>query len=162
MANESSFRSALRWSYVMDGSRQGITMVVTLVLAGILGPADFGTVAMATVYVLFVQMLLQQGTIPALIQRKDLRPEQLDSAFWMVLVTSGVLTVLSVALSGWLASVNRLPDLQAVISILSVLILVKGLIVVQEAWLRRQMNFRPLAIRTTVSDGGLDPARAPR
>lgn len=135
----------------MDGGRQAITMIVTLVLAGILGPTAFGTVAMATVYVLFVQMLLQQGMIPALIQRKDLRPEHLDSAFWMVVAASGVLTVVSIALAGWWASVNRLPDLQAVISVLSILIPIKGLVVVQEARLRRQMDFRPLAIRTMVS-----------
>lgn len=146
-----TFRSALRWSYVMDGGRQAITMLVTLVLAGLLGPTAFGTVAMATVYILFVQMLLQQGMIPALIQRKDLRPEHLDSAFWMVMGTSGALTIASIGLSGWWASVNRLPDLQAVISVLSILIPVKGLVVVQEARLRRNMDFRPLAIRTTAS-----------
>lgn len=148
---EPSFRNALRWSYVMDGSRQGITMVVTLMLAGILGPRAFGTVAMATVYVLFVQMLLQQGMVPALIQRKDLHPQHLDTAFWMVTGSSAVLALLSVALSGPWAALNDLPDLQPVIIALSLLIPLKGLVVVQEARLRRQLRFRPLAIRTTVA-----------
>lgn len=146
-----SFGNALKWSYVMDGGGQVATMAITFVLAGILGPAAFGTVAMATVYIVFVQMLLQQGMVPAVIQRRSLKSEHLDSAFWMIMGTSIVLTACSIALSGWWASVNRLPDLRAVIVVLSLLIPIKGLVLVQDGLLRRELNFRLLALRTNAS-----------
>ncbi len=146
-----TFGNALKWSYVMDGGRQAITTILAFVLAGVLGPAAFGTVAMATVYILLINLIMQQGMIPAIIQRRNLKPEHLDSAFWMIMMTSVVLAVISFTLSGWWASVNQLPELRAIIVALSLTIPIKGLVLVQEALLRREMNFRPLAIRANTS-----------
>jgi teichuronic acid exporter len=141
------YRRALSWSLLMVAGQQGVTALVSFVLAAILGPSSFGTVAMASVYILFIQMLLQQA-IPAIIQRKDLEPEHIDSAFWLVMAATVVITGLSVALSGVWAAVNRTPDLQPIIVVLSLLVPLQGLVVVQEAVLRRSMDFRSLALRS--------------
>lgn len=146
-----SFRNAVGWSYVMNGGQYLITTIISLVLAAILGPTAFGTVAMATVYVLFVQMLFQQGMTPAIVQRRDLRPAHLDTGFWIVLAASLVLTGASIALAGVWAAVNRTPELAAVIRVLSLLLPIQGLIVVQDAILRRALRFRSLAVRSNVS-----------
>ncbi|MGH9227706.1 MAG: lipopolysaccharide biosynthesis protein [Acidimicrobiales bacterium] len=150
------YRRALSWSLLMVGGQQGVTALVSFVLAAILGPSSFGIVAMASVYILFIQMLLQQA-IPAIIQRKDLEPEHVDSAFWLVMAAALVITGISVALSGAWAAVNRTPDLQPIIMVLSLLVPLQGLVVVQEAVLRRSMDFRSLAVRSLVAAalGGL-------
>jgi PST family polysaccharide transporter len=96
-------------------------------------------------------MLLEQGMAAAIIQRRDLRDEHLDAAFWMILAASTVLMGLSIAGSGWWASVNRLPDLAPVISALSVTVPLQGLAIVQRAIYQRDMDFRTLAIRTNAS-----------
>jgi len=144
------YRRALSWSLLMVAGQQGVTALVSFVLAAILGPSSFGTVAMASVYILFIQMLLQQA-IPAIIQRKDLEPEHVDSAFWLVMAATVVITGISVALSGLWAAVNRTPDLQPIIVVLSLLVPLQGLVVVQEAVLRRSMDFRSLAVRSLVA-----------
>lgn len=149
-----SFRSALGWSYLMYGGQYVITTAVTFVLAGILGPTVFGLVAMAMVYLMFVQMLLRQGMVPALVQRRDLRPEHIDSAFWMIIGSGAVLTVASLALSGWWATVNNTPELRDVIVALTPLIPIQSLIVVQVALLNRSMDFKGLAIRTASASLG--------
>jgi PST family polysaccharide transporter len=121
--------------------------VVTFILAAIVGPSTFGLVAMAMVYVAFVQMLVRQGMIPALVQRRQLDQEHVNSAFWMILGTGTVLTAGSILLSGWWAALNRTPDLEPVINALSVVVILQSLIVVPEALLSRQMDFRGLALR---------------
>ena len=141
------YRAALSWSVLMVGGQQGLTALVSFALAAILGPSSFGTVAMAAVYILFMQMLLQQA-IPAIIQRKDLETEHLDSAFWLVMAATVVITGFSIALSGPWAALNRTPDLQPIIVALSLLVPLQGLVVVQEAVLRRSMDFRSLAVRS--------------
>jgi O-antigen/teichoic acid export membrane protein len=146
-----TFREAVKWSYVMDGGRQIITTLITLVVARALGPEPYGLAAMALVYVLFMQMLQNQGMQSAIIQRRDLRPEHLDSAFWAILALSGVLTIVSIGLSGWWADVNDLPELQEVVIVLSLSLPIQGLTLVQEAVVRRAMDFRALALRTNVA-----------
>lgn len=157
MSDHHTFASAARWSFAISVGQYGTLLGLNLILAGLLGPEAFGLVAMATVYVLFIQLLLQQGMMPAIIQRRDLRPEHLDSAFWLVMAAATALTVVSIALSGWWASVNRLPELQPVIVALSLILPLRGLSLVQESLLRRQLDFKPLALRTglAMTTGGL-------
>jgi O-antigen/teichoic acid export membrane protein len=146
-----TFGNALKWSYVMDIGRQATTLLVTFILAGVLGPKPYGVVAMATVYIAFLQLLLAQGMLPAIIQRRNLKPEHTDAAFWMVLTLSLVLTGLTVPLSSWWADVNDTPQLGPVVLALSLVLPIEGLKVVQEALMRRDLNMRPLAVRTNAS-----------
>ncbi|MEM9712636.1 MAG: oligosaccharide flippase family protein, partial [Actinomycetota bacterium] len=146
-----TFGSALRWSALMNGGRQLATIGISFLLAAQLGPRIFGVVAIATVYVAFVQMILQQGMGAAIIQRRDLRSTHLDTAFWLLMGIGGVLSVASVALSGWWASVNDLPELRDVIWGLTPLVLLRALLIVPDALLRRRLEFRPLALRTNAS-----------
>jgi PST family polysaccharide transporter len=141
----------------MDWGARGFATLFTFVLALILGPRDFGTVSMAMIYILFVQMLLNQGLFAAIIQRKNLRPEHLDSVFWLGQATSLVLVGLSVGLSRWWAAINHLPQLAPVISVLSLTIPIEGLAMVQRAVLQRDMDFKRLAVRSngSVMAGGV-------
>ncbi len=149
-ASRGGFLRATRWTFAMEVGRQGSSLVVSFVLAALLGPKAFGTVAMANIYILFIQMVQQQGMGPALIQRRNLTDPEVNTAFWMVMASSGVLTGISIALAGWWAGVNRLPELGDVVVALSALIPIQALMVVQEALLRRRMAYRALATRTLV------------
>ncbi|MPY91785.1 MAG: oligosaccharide flippase family protein [Acidimicrobiia bacterium] len=146
-----SFRGALKWSAVMNVGSQLATLVVTFVLAKFLGPELFGVVAMATVYVAFLQMLLQQGMTAALIQRRELEPLHVDTAFWLILAATSGLSVVSVVLAGAWSNMNDTPVLADVIVALTPILIIRGLIIVPDALLRRQMNFKPLAARMNVS-----------
>jgi PST family polysaccharide transporter len=146
-----SFNTALGWSYVMQGGQYAITTLVTFVLAAVLGPSDFGLVAMALVYLLFIQMLLRQGMVPAIVQRRELDARHVNSAFWLLMATGVVLTAASLLLSGWWSKVNRTPELENVINVMSVLIPLQALVVVQEALLSRHLDFRGLAMRANAA-----------
>jgi O-antigen/teichoic acid export membrane protein len=135
----------------MNWGQRALGAVFTIVLAAILGPYDFGVVAIALVYISLVHVFLEQGFATALIQREDLEPEHLDSAFWLNVAFCLVLAGVSVALSGWWAGVNGAPILQDVISVLSLVLVIEGLNIVQQAYLQRKAEFKKLAIRTNVA-----------
>ena len=149
--SDRGFHRSLKWAFVMNWGRQGTSTLVTFALAGILGPHDFGTVTMASIYIAFLQLFLEQGMGAAIVQRERLEPEHLDSAFWMNIAWSLLLAGASVALSGWWARANHLPALEMVIDILSLSLIVRGLTVVQQAALEREMRFKSLALRSNVA-----------
>ncbi|MGB8255629.1 MAG: oligosaccharide flippase family protein, partial [Pseudonocardiaceae bacterium] len=128
-------------------------MLFGVLLAALLGPETYGVVAMATVYLLLIDLVQQQGIVGALIQRRHLTDEHASSAFWLVMGSSVAMTAASVALAGWWAGINNVPLLGPLVISLSALLPLKALIVVQEALLRRQMDFKKVALRTTVAAG---------
>jgi O-antigen/teichoic acid export membrane protein len=135
----------------MNFGQQGLTALFTFVLASMVGPGDFGLLAMAMVYIQFVQIFLEQGLVATLIQRKELRTEHLDSVFWMGITISVALMAVSILLSHWWGRVNHLPQLAPVIDALSLMIPLEGLDMVQRALLQREMDFKGLSIRTNAS-----------
>ncbi len=145
------FRKAMGWSFVMNGVQILSTIGTSLLLAALLGPRAFGIVGLALIYITLLQLLMQQGFVVALIQRPDLNRRHLESAFWLTMGLSTFFVVVSVMLAGWWAGVNNAPDAKAVIWALSALIILKGLVIVQEGLLRRQLRFRELALRTTAA-----------
>jgi PST family polysaccharide transporter len=146
-----SFGRAVVWSLATTGGQQALTALFTFALAALLGPEAFGLVAMATAYVAFVQLVLEQGLGAAIVQRRELDAEHLDAAFWMVIAASGLLTAASLALAGPWARLNDAPGLEGVIQLLSLAVPLEGLVVVQRALLVRRMNFRAFAIRAGVA-----------
>ena len=146
----SRFRRAVGWSFAMNGGREAMTVALTFVLATLLGPEAYGVVALALAYVLLLQLLLQ-SIVPAVIQRADLSDSDKDTAFWLAVSMGAALTLVGLALSSWWAALTGVPQLRTVVPALAILVLVRSLVVVQEALLKRELDFRPLAIRTNVS-----------
>ena len=151
MTGEHGIRGSLRWAAALSWGERGLTMLFTVVLAAILGPEAFGIVAMALVYLAFVDLALEQGFLTTIVQREQLDRAHLDSAFWVNLVWCLVLAAASFALAGWWAGVNDVPQLQEVIQVMSILVIVSGLTIVQQAYLQRHLRFRQLAIRANVA-----------
>ena len=149
--NAPRLRSAVGWSYVLSGGQSAITLAVTFILAAMLGPAAFGLLAMALVVMSFVEMLLNQGLLPAIVQRPVLEARHVDTAFWLVFpagLTLSLLTFLSAPL--W-ASISGTPQLTSLVHALSLMVPFQAAAIVPDALLRRTLRFRQLTIRSLVA-----------
>jgi PST family polysaccharide transporter len=142
-----SFHSSLKWAFLMNWGDRAFSLVFTMILAAILGPRDFGIVALALIYIAVVQLFLEGGVQTAVIQREALEDDHLDSAFWLNFAWCVLLAGASFLLSGWWARLNGVPELENVVKVLSVLLVIYGLTVVQLALFERHMRFRALAFR---------------
>jgi O-antigen/teichoic acid export membrane protein len=140
--------AGMGWSFAATGGQQGIGTLVSFVLAILLGPHAYGLVAIALIYITFVQLALNQGIAAAIVQRKDLEASHLDSAFWLNLAWAIVLTGVSIGVGGVWASINHSDELTGIIYALSLLIPIQALTIVQQAILVRQLNFKKLALRS--------------
>ena len=154
---------AVGWSAVSGWSGQIIGLIVFALLARFLDPIDFGMVAMATIFIQFVQLFVNQGMVMALVQRQNLQPQHLDTAFWSTLIAGLVFTVAGITFSGVFAQAVKMPDIAPVISALSCTLLIRSLASVQQAVLERELRYKPIAIATlagTVAGGVVGIAMA--
>ncbi len=145
------FGSAVRWATVMSWGQDGLSAATTFVLALFLGPHDFGLVMVAISFVGLIELFVSQGFVGAIVQRAELDEIDLDSIFWIVVALGLVLTLGGAALAGQVAAFYEIPRLAPLIQALSLCVMIKGLTVVQEAKLTREMNFKSLAVRTNLS-----------
>lgn len=143
--------TGVAWSAIENCGRHAITFVVFLVLARLLEPDDFGLVAIAGVFVAFVQVFRDQGFADAIVQRDKLKPEHLNTAFWTNVGVGVFLTVLGIVLAVPVASLLNQPQLAPIIRWLSLTLLFAALSGVQQALFRRQLAFKVLAIRSLVA-----------
>jgi len=146
-----SFFGPLRWAFAMTWGDRIVSTLFTFLLAAILGPRDFGIVAVALIYIALVQLVLEGGVQTALVQRENLEDDHLSSAFWLNFALCLVLAGTSYGLAGSWARLNDMPELENVVKALSLMLVAQGLTVVQLALFQREMRFKGLAIRETAA-----------
>ena len=82
--------------------RFGLQFVVSIVMARLLGPTEFGILAMAAPLLAFVALFADLGLSQATVQRPQITQAQLSLIFWtsaLVSVTSGIIVMLGAPLA---------------------------------------------------------------
>ena len=142
---QSKLIRGVSWSALQRLGSQVIQGVVFLLLARLLEPKDFGLLSLALVYVTFLQIFVEQGVGDAIIQRQEIDPDYLDTAFWANLLSGLVFCALGWAVASVLAGMFHQPELAPILRWLSLLFPLNALVIVPQSLLRRTMRFKALA-----------------
>ncbi len=145
------------WSVVQKWGREAIGLLSFVALVRLLGPEAFGLVALASTFIAFVEVFVNQGFSAAIVQRADLERQHLDTAFWISILAGILLTVGGIAVSGLVAAFFEEPRLAPVLRWLSISFIVSALSSTQRAILQRELAFKSLAARsiTATMAGGI-------
>ncbi|HXE58331.1 MAG TPA: lipopolysaccharide biosynthesis protein [Gemmatimonadales bacterium] len=139
------------WVAFGRGARALLQVAVLGVLARLLAPDDFGVVSAALVVIGFTAIFAQLGFGPALVQREELEPRHLRTAFTVSLLSGFALGGLLWLLAPAIAAFYRIDEVAPVMRALAWAFPLKGLAVVSESLLQRDLRFRYLANREVVS-----------
>jgi PST family polysaccharide transporter len=142
---------SMRWIVIDKWGTRVASLLTLVVLGRLLVPADFGLVALASMFVSFANIFVDQGFGKALIQRRELRPEHIDTAFWAAVAVAVVLTVVTVLAAPLIARSVALPELSPVLRWMAVGLLFNALSGTPAALLERSFKFKSLAIRRLAS-----------
>ena len=134
--------SGLFWRFLERGGSQIVTLLVTIILQRLLEPTMYGTVSKVTVITAILLVFVDSGMANALIQKKD--PDDLDfsSVFYFNIFFCLLLYLALFLLSPWLSAVFREPGLTPVLRVLGLTLIVAGLKNVQEAYVKKTMQFK--------------------
>lgn len=153
MSLKSKTIGALSWSLVQEISRRGLQLVISILLARLLGPKEFGYLAMITIFIAVAQALMDSGFGSALIQRKD--PSELDkSSVFHFNIAFGILLAAALCVAApWIAEFYKQPQLTALTRAFSITLVINSLSVVQSAMMTRRLDFKSQAIISAASTG---------
>ncbi|CAN5261090.1 lipopolysaccharide biosynthesis protein [soil metagenome] len=139
------------WASLENWGRQSISLIVFMVLARIVAPADIGLYAIVAIVITLMQVFLDTGVGDAIVQRSEIDAEHLDAGFWSNMALSVALALAAAVLAGPIAALFGEPDLRRLLPVASLIIVLGSLSTVQQALLKRNLDFKPLAIRTLSS-----------
>lgn len=155
--------SSFLFKVIESVGNQGIAFLVSLLLARLLDPSDYGVLSMLTVFIAVAQVFVQSGLSTALIQKKDVDEADLSSVFYVSFGVAAAFYALLFVLSPWLADFFRMPALKDALRVMALILLPGALVSVQTAVVSRQMAFRRLMIASlcaTVLSGTVGVAMA--
>ena len=141
----------LVWSVIQNFGNQAFSLIIFLVLARLLTPATFGLIALANVVLAFMRIFLDQGFTKALIQRQDIEPEHLDTAFWTQVGCGVLLTTITFLGANLVAGILKQPKLIEVLQCLSAIFIINSLSRVHNAILSREFAFKIIALRSLLA-----------
>ena len=121
---------------------QVVSFVVSIVLARILEPELYGTIALITVITSILQVFVDSGMANALIQKKDTDDLDYSSVFYFNVAFCLVLYIGLFFASPLISRIYGSPDLVPVIRVLGLTIVVSGVKNVQQAYVAKTMQFR--------------------
>jgi O-antigen/teichoic acid export membrane protein len=133
------------WMFLGKGAQAALQLLVLIILARLLIPADFGVVAAALVLVGFASLFSQLGVGPAVVQRPNLETRHLRTAFTLSLIFGATLTGLSWLFAPSISSFFRITELLPVVQAMSPMFLLQSPSIVAESLLQRELGFRWLA-----------------
>ena len=143
--------SNLLWRFFERCGAQGIALIVSIVLARILGSTAYGTVALVTVFTTVMQVFVDSGLGSALIQKKDADNLDFSSVFWFNLVMCSVLYAGMFFIGAPLiAAFYQKPELVDLVRVLSLVLVISGLKNVQQAYVSRHLLFKRFFFSTLV------------
>lgn len=139
-----SVLSSLFWKLLERGGTQGVQFLIQIVLARLLAPEQFGTIAIVMVFISLASVFVQSGFNTALIQKKNADEEDFSSVFYLSLGIALLLYFIIFFIAPTISNFYNDPILVPVLRVLSLILFTGAFNSIQNAYIARNLMFKKL------------------
>ncbi|WP_415407826.1 lipopolysaccharide biosynthesis protein [Sulfurovum sp. CS9] len=132
---------AFIWDFFGKMAKQGMGFVVTIFLARLLEPSDFGLIAMVMVIVGIAEVFSDIGLGGALIQQKRVLPVHYSSVFYLNVAVGVLLALILFFSAEWVGAFYENEKLVPLAKVISLTFILNAFSSVQVTKLRKELNF---------------------
>lgn len=134
--------SNLIWRFAEQFGAKGVYVIVSIVLARIISPDAYGTIALVTVIITILQVFVDSGLGNALIQKKNADDLDFSTVFYFNVAVCLILYAGLFAAAPLVARFYKMPELTALVRVLGLTVVVSGIKNVQQAYVSRNLLFK--------------------
>ena len=142
MGQSGKIASNFVWRFAERCGAQLVTFIVSIVLARILAPEDYGQVALITVFTTIMQVFVDSGLGTALIQKKDADDLDFSSVFYFNFVVCLILYAGMFMAAPFIAEFYNDSSLTPIVRVVSLTIIISGIKGIQQSYVSRNMLFK--------------------
>ena len=136
------------WKFGERFLAQIVSFIVSIVLARILVPEDYGVVSLILVFIAFADVFVTSGFSTSLIQKRDATDVDFSTIFYCSLFVSIIIYVILFFSAPYIATFFGMPALSSILRAFSLRIPISAFNSVQHAYVSRNMLFRKFFFST--------------
>lgn len=134
--------SSLIWKFLERGGVQGIQFVLSIILARLVTPSDYGVIAILLVFIQIANVFIQSGFNTALIQKKDSDDVDFSSIFYLSLVVAAIIYVILYFTAPLVGLFYKQEKLTLFLRVISLTLFFGAVNSVQNAYISKTMQFK--------------------
>lgn len=150
MYNKKIFISNFIWRFLERTGAQLVTFVVSIILARLIDPEVFGTIALVTVFTSILQVFVDSGLGNALVQKKDADEIDFSTVFFFNIFMCVLIYILLYLFAPSIANFYDKPELTSIVRVLSLSIIISGVKNIQQAYVTRNLLFKRFFYSTLI------------
>lgn len=138
----SSAKSGMLWSFLIQGGAQIINFAVTIILARLLLPEQFGLIGMSAIFIAISRALVDGGFVSSLIRTKDADNVDYSTVFFINLGTSILIYAALFFAAPFIAEFYDQNILMNLVRVLGLVIIINAFSLVQSTKLNKALKFK--------------------
>ena len=139
---KSKVLSGMAWKFAERILAQGVSLLVSIVLARILMPEDYGVVSLVMVFIAIANVFVSNGFSTALIQAKEINEIDYSTMFYCSLFFSAILYFVVFISAPFIEQFYAMNSLCIVLRILAIKLPISAINSIQHAYVSKKMQFR--------------------
>lgn len=147
---DKSLASGVIWKFAERVFAQGVSFIVSLILARLLLPEDFGVVALVIVFIEIANVFIVSGLNSSLIQKKEINEEEISTIFYCCLILGAILYGVMFIAAPIIAWFYEQPVLTTVIRVFALRLPIASIQQVPSALLSRELAFKKFFFSTSI------------
>jgi O-antigen/teichoic acid export membrane protein len=150
-------KTGIIWDLSGAFVRQFVFLFITIILARLIDPEEFGVIAMSMVFISIAEVFTDVGFTSGLIQQKNTKEITFSSVFYVNLALSLFLSGIIILSASYIANFFNEPRVKTILIYLAIIPPIAALGRVQAAILTKNIDFKSLTIRDLAATvvGGL-------
>lgn len=146
MHNKQTIKNGFIWSALDSLGTQAIGLVISLILANLLGPSAYGLIAMLAIFMAIASVFVNSGFSSALIRKTDRSEADFSTTFYFSLAVSIVCYLLLFFCAPYIATFYEEPELVSLTRALALIIVINTFAIIPRTLLTVNINFKAQAI----------------
>jgi O-antigen/teichoic acid export membrane protein len=139
------------WQTLQKASSQMVSFIVSVVLARLLSPDDFGIIAMTYIYLSIANVLVDSGLGTSLVQKKGTDELDINTVFYFSLGLAAILYLILFSCAPAIARLYHKDILSDILRVLGIGLFLSSANSVQNALIQRSMDFRKMFFISLIS-----------
>lgn len=130
------------WNSLDRIANYGISFLVSIILARLLSPEDYGLIGLINIFIVIFNTILDGGLSTALIRKDKVNDTEFNTVFYSNLVVSIVLTLVLFFSAPWISTFFKRPELVPLLKAMSFILIINAFAIIQQTKLTRDINFK--------------------
>lgn len=134
--------NGLVWSFLERIAAQGVSFIVSVLLARLLLPSEYGAVSLVLVFIALANVFVSTGLGESLVQKSNADETDFSTMFYISLITGILLYGILFIVAPFVGTFYKMPELVLVLRVLALKIPISAISTIQHAYVSKHMMFK--------------------